>query len=286
MDRRLIMMGLPKAGKTTLLAALWHLVESKEIPNSSLRIDHLDGDRTYLDQIRKQWQDCVELDRTDSDTTQSVAMRLLPARGGVPFVLHIPDIAGETYASQWEFRRWPRALAEKITLLDGLVLVIHTDQNRKPRLLTETRAALDGAGVAAAALQEEESLPTWSADEAPTQVQLVDLLQFVVATRTSTNPLRVAILLTAWDLVPKSTGEPTPEAFLEEHLPLLDQYLRANPQWVLSRAYGVSAQGGSYGDSVVKQRLRGELLHAERIQICGPDCESHDLSAPIFWLLE
>ena len=31
---QLLLMGLPETGKTTLVAALWHLVESKEVRRS------------------------------------------------------------------------------------------------------------------------------------------------------------------------------------------------------------------------------------------------------------
>jgi stage III sporulation protein SpoIIIAA len=49
-----LIIGLPETGKTTFLAALWHVVTSEEV-NESLRLERLHGDSKYLNEISAKW---------------------------------------------------------------------------------------------------------------------------------------------------------------------------------------------------------------------------------------
>lgn len=283
-DKQLLLMGLPGTGKTTLVAALWHLVESKEV-DRSLSLQRLEGDRTALNQLRDLWMNATAPERTEQDTAQSVVLQLVPTVGGDPFTLHIPDMAGETYRSQWIHRQWTREHAERVQEADGILLAIHT-KIRKPTLLCEIQSAFAGEPPQSSSGRKTGKPAigrTWEPEHASTQVMLVDLLQFALAARTGKSPLRVAVLFTAWDLLPAPS--PEPDVWLGQELPLLAQYLESNEGLLAIRCYGVSAQGGDYTKAVDRQALAEQLLHSERIQIVGPECAPHDLTAPIFWLL-
>lgn len=282
--KQLLLMGLPATGKTTLVAALWHLVESKEVERS-LSLQRLEGDRTALNQLRDLWMNATAPERTEQDTAQPVVLQLVPTACGAPFSLHIPDMAGETYRSQWVHRQWTQEHAERVEKADGILLAIHT-KIRKPTLLCEIQSAFNGEPPqppAGKKTGKPASARAWEPEHASTQVMLVDLLQFAVAARTGREPLRVAVLFTAWDLVPAPV--PKPEDWLEQELPLLAQYLHSNAGLLTIRCYGVSAQGGDYTKAAERRALADQLLHSERINITGPDCAPHDLTAPIFWLL-
>ena len=60
---QVFLIGLPEAGKTTFLAALYHVVESGEI-QSSLRLEQRHGDYRHLNTVRDQWADANPLERT------------------------------------------------------------------------------------------------------------------------------------------------------------------------------------------------------------------------------
>lgn len=279
--KQLLLMGLPAAGKTTYLAALWHQVSSKEV-SSSLRLEKVDGDRTFLNQIRDQWMSAVAPKRTDLDIVQPVLLQLVPTAGGDAFALEIPDLAGEIYRSQWQHRQMVEHHQERIRAVDGVLLLIHS-RVFKSVLLSEMQPAFPAKSTLKSARPDKKSARDWNPEETPTQVMLVDLLQMMAAERAGCPRLRVAILITAWDLI--ADPKPSPGDWLRNHLPLLDQYVSSNPQWFTVQSYGVSAQGGDYENSDQREELTSHLRHTKRIQMAGPDCQAHDLTAPIFWLL-
>ena len=55
-----LMAGLPGTGKTTFLAALWHVAKSHEV-EGSMRLEKREGDQEYLN--RSQIRVRVELER-------------------------------------------------------------------------------------------------------------------------------------------------------------------------------------------------------------------------------
>ena len=62
----------------------------------------------------------------------------------------------------------------------------------------------------------------WDIEKAPTQVQLVELLQFLMRRPHFKPPFRLAIAISAWDLVAPS--KVPPEDWIANQLPLLRQF--------------------------------------------------------------
>lgn len=97
-------------------------------------------------------------------------------------------------------------------------------------------------------------------------------------------------MLSAWD---KGRGEGlTPAGYFENKLPLLSQYLCCGADEWIWRTYGVSAQGGEYDraeESAEKvaeaAELRSLYLPSTRIQLVGPNGDTHDLTEPLSWLM-
>ena len=140
--------------------------------------------------------------------------------------------------------------------------------------------------------EEDAELPEadaadWDPAKAPLQVQLVDLLQCLQKPPFEKPPLKIALIVSAWDLAPPETTDAT--AWLEHRYPLLAQYL-SNSEGVLDvRIYGVSAQGGqlskkSDGPGPDRERLLAIRPPSKRIRIEGPDVVEHDLTRPLLWL--
>jgi len=84
----------------------------------------------------------------------------------------------------------------------------------------------------------------WHPKDAPTAVQVVEMLQMLRCNALRSPAKRLAIMLSAWDKVEEEGLDP--EAFLARELPLLDQYLRQSDGGREFRVYGLSAQGGDY----------------------------------------
>jgi GTPase SAR1 family protein len=78
--REILVMGLPEAGKTTFIAALWHVISTKEIP-SELQMAELQPSRDHLNSISKRWRECVAVERTIQGKDRKVTMNLQTADG-------------------------------------------------------------------------------------------------------------------------------------------------------------------------------------------------------------
>lgn len=284
-ERSIVIIGLPESGKTTFLAALWHLVTEEDVDGMALRFHTLaKGNVSHLNQIAARWRDARIQERTGISGNRLVSMNLLDAEGN-PVRVTFPDVPGEAYRRMWEERDCEPEIAE-ILNAGGVLLFVHSDTIDLPAWLVDELVLAKKMGI---------SLPEggevhWHPRLAPTQVQLVDLLQTLRQPPLDIGPRRLVIMLSAWD---KAEGEGlAPVAFLEAKLPLLAQYLRQNADGWTWRVCGLSAQGGEYDpaesgkDSVPEAEKLRQMDHpSQRIRLSAGPSESHDLTEPLAWLM-
>lgn len=289
-EASIVICGLPGSGKTTYLAALWHVVFQKTDPAAALKFDSLrDGDKTHLNQIATRWQQAKEQIHTEASSEKLVSMNLVDA-DGQRIRMTFPDVSGESYQEMWEKRECSPTVTQLLGAGDGVMLFVNANEVRRPIGVAEVTAQ-------AAALGGNKPEPTvaaeWHSKDAPTAVQIVDLLQMLRCEALHSPARRLAIMLSAWDKV-EGEGMP-PEAFLAQELSFLDQYLRGGDGSWDFRIYGLSAQGGDY-EPVLKpgkqidpnlkakvDEMRKVDEPASRIRIFAPTLMT-DLTEPIAWL--
>lgn len=286
-DRSITICGFPESGKTTYLAALWHLVTARA-DQTSLRFESLrNGDSSHLNALAKRWRDGLTQIRTEIRSNQLVSMNLLDA-SSVPLRLTFPDLSGESYRVMFEDRDCAPAVAEILTRGEGMLFLVHADRIRQPHLVVNVVSQSNALGSAIPGGQEV----AWSPSLSPTQIQIVDFLQLLRLPPLQVPFRRIAFVLSAWDKV-VDEGR-TPQEFLTERLPLLDQYLRSGADDWVWRIYGVSAQGADYEKDNVTlspsqlaklQELRAMDEPSMRIRVVSEGSESHDLTEPIAWLM-
>ena len=311
MGKAIVAMGLPESGKTTFLAALWHLLTNRKVV-VRLSLEKLSADEAaYLRAIATRWAQAKKQERTFQSGNKNVKLTL-KSQGGEVFDLTFPDIAGEAFSQMWEMRECTTAVAEALRAT-GVLLFIHVDKIKSPGWIADDAALADHlseaqAGAGADALpnapvnvpanaskeaQAEVQLDgpvKWKPESSPTQVQLVDMLRCLQVPPLSVGPRKLAVVLSAWDKV--QNDDVSPERFLELHLPLLHQYLAHGlaDGWS-HRIFGVSAQGAEYDDvegkpSAEAEMMRGMEVPSQRIKVVVGDVTSHDLTEPVNWLLE
>lgn len=279
-----VVIGLPGSGKTTFLAALWHLIVKREIP-TQLRLDSLvRGNQKHLNEIAERWRNAQMQERTSLGGNQFVSISVLDATSQ-PSTITFPDVQGEAYQKMWEDRECDREVAD--TLVQGNVLIfIHATNINAPNWVVDIATQMRALG-----LPVEEGVPVpWSPHLAPTQVQAVGLLTLLTEGPLGSGPRRLAVMLSAWD---KASGEGlSPPDFLREKLPLLHQYLITNSHQWDARVYGVSAQGGDYDEvkpgaqpTKSAEDLRELDKPSTRIDLRDAISRSHDLTIPLAWLL-
>ena len=285
---RCLMVGLPRTGKTSYLAALWHVVRSGEVPGSMALVSR-QGSQAYLNQIASQWSQCEELARTSGEGEHDIALLLSNVESGLRLRLEIPDTSGEMYQSHWEFRQCSDSFAKLAQNSDGCLLFIHPEMLVEPSFLVAANSIYDGWTAddsAEESLQdsdevEDESVDSevaeWEAKKAPTQVQLIEILQDLL--ELGNRRQRIAIIISAWDIAKKT--ELTPEQWFEARAPMLRQYLQSNSEQFHYGVFGVSAQGGKSDEA---ERLLDHHNASDRIEVKHTSYSGHDITVPIKWL--
>lgn len=280
-----LLIGLPATGKTTYLAALWHVVQQHRRP-CALRLEKLEGDSKYVNEIAKTWLSCAPIPRTNPGSEAIVSMQLQDGENGRITNLMFPDLSGESFELQWTTRQLTRAYDKQMRSASGALLFINPMTVVEPVRIDQLESAVAEAELALGVEQYEAATSVssvWNAERAPTQVQLVELLQFIAARPTFRPPFRVAVMISAWDRV--AAGNLPPLAWLERRMPLLTQFLAGNGAVFESTVYGVSAQGGEYDPAQVAQLTAKEPI--ERILLTGAGVRgAHDLTEPVHWLMQ
>lgn len=283
-DRSTVIIGLPASGKTTFLAALWHLVTTRDV-ETAMRFGNLRvGDLSHLNAIAARWREAKVQDRTAVTGSRLVSMNLVDPNGTAVRVT-FPDLPGESYRRMWEDRDCEPDVAE-VLKAESVLLFVHADTIRAPSWVVDEVELSRLLGLEVVG----DSPVSWHPRLAPTQVQLVDLLQMMRVQPLDVGPRRLAILLSAWD---KAEAEGlSPAEYLEAKMPLLAQYLRQGADGWVCRVYGLSAQGGDYDpvEEDAKKVAAADALRnldsaSTRIKLNGPEGPTHDLTEPISWLI-
>jgi len=249
-DRQILLIGLPSTGKTSFLAALWYMVDQTTV-DSSLVLDRLDGDSTYLNEIRQSWLEYRAVSRTFSDSEKLVSMRLKDRANGAPVKLIFPDLSGESFRLQWTARQFTTSYDALLRQAAGAILFVHPASVVKPNRIDmvddllgdQENVGTETAELAGTSGAESFGKP-WEGEKAPTQVQLIELLQFMVAQDYFRPPFKLCIVVSAWDLL-GGLGI-SPKEWVSTQLPMLRQFFESNEQLFAPSFYGLSAQGAPY----------------------------------------
>jgi hypothetical protein len=257
-SKHILLMGLRATGKTSFLAALWYMVEQLN-SDCALTLDRLDGERKHLNTLRDAWLAYKSVDRTRADTEKSVSMVLRDKSTGALVKTSFPDLSGEAFLLQWTKRQITSGYDELMRAADGAILFIHPSRIVKPVRIDEmedTLAAIVPAGTVVPTAIPSTFVP-WNPELTPTQVQLVELVQIIMRQDYFRPPFRLAVIVSAFDLVgPKGLS---PQEFIARELPLFDQFLKANTSKLELAIYGVSAQGAQYASPLLTSSMITDL---------------------------
>lgn len=276
---KLLMIGLKDSGKTTYLAALWHLLESGEVADR-LSVPTLQPDREYLNAIRNNWLSLKPVGRTSLRTKVTVQMNLEDNVTGSRIEVAMPDLSGESFRLQWSTRKSLGSYGAYAATCTGAFLFVHPASFSRthairPRALEESpdERENEGANIAKSA--------NWTPAQSSTQVQLTDVLQLLLGLRSDEWGMRVAVIISAWDLVKANVS---PMGWLASRLPLLSQFLWSNQNWLKSEVFGVSAQGG---DLITDRAKLLESSHAATRcrAVQGNQLDLVSITAPLQFLL-
>ena len=279
--RRFFFAGLPASGKSTYLTAFW--VYANGAAESPLKIEQYPQNNEYLTELQQHWFKCTVVPRTPSQSEREVKMVLRRASDNQVFDLLIPDLSGETFAQLWSTRYWPMHFEKLVDGSDGAIFFIHSQKYEDGPTLGQLREINREIGLPSnEASPENIPAAEWNVNKAPTQVQIVECLQLINEYGLSRRPFRLAIVISAWDLMRAQDPKADPTIWLQARMPLLARFLAANGQTYEIAVFGVSAQGGDYTNSTAALQQKRPY---DRCLVVGPQVANEaDITAPIQWL--
>lgn len=275
-----LLIGLPASGKTTFVAALWHVIASQDV-EGALALENLDTTVDHLNSLRSRWLR-VEVAFRTSSSAEEISTIKIRTRDGCPTTeIIVPDLAGESIRRGLIERRWSTDFTELVRGSTGVLLFVHPGNLTESWTIAEAiQIAGDSERLSAGdSSSEEPAAREWSPEAIETQVMLVDLLQHL-CDHIEGERFRLAVIISAWDLV---HGEELPKNWLYRELPLLNQFLTNADSRLDFRVYGVSAQGGQLPEEF--DSLVAYEKASDRIQVVLDGNPSNDITAPIRWAL-
>ena len=265
--------GMPNAGKSTYLAALWYSLVNPT--QNKLTLKSVESEE-YLYGLSQKWSNCEELDRTLLGAEAKDLSVNVADVNGSEYKIMIPDLSGETFSNCYAQRALDADLAEYIIESDSVVLFVNVADVSELALISDLPSFPNELTNG-----DSKELPTWNAYGDPMQTKLVELLQ-IISSLKGVHSFKLGIVLSAWDLIAKLYPDELPQNYLEQKLPLLWQFLSANENKYNMQYWGVSAQGADlkHKDDLIT------LNPLERIAVFDSNGNKHnDISLPIYMIL-
>lgn len=223
-------MGLPAAGKTTYLAALAYA--TKQTDKIKLQWKTFSGNNQYINDLSHSWLSGTVVSRTSLANQQlSISVELIDSDAGTTYGISFPDISGELFQNQYVYREMEDDYSTLLKQCDVVLLFVNPDNVISPQFITELPERF----------RNEDSPIMRKLQSDPTEVQLVELMQFVNYIRDDIST-PITIVVSAWDRVEVDYRKP--EEYVKNNLPLLWQYIVANSNVFIAQYFGISAQGG------------------------------------------
>lgn len=275
--RSVLLIGGPDSGKSNYVGRLW--IALKERRGRLQRIG-MPSNIEYVDSICEQLLKGEFSGRTDrSSERREFTAQLKDGDHGCPFHLVVPDFSGELWHEAVRDSELPQEWLEEIEKACGALLFVrvHSPSNVQPVDWIVAPGQLAGKYGG----QNNET-------EIPTQVVLCELLRLLQQrlSRPSKKP-RVAVMVTAWDLLDEVTRAAGPLAYLTAQFPLFAGAIEGCESLELS-IYGVSIVGGDLGEPNFQQKcLESDLSEMGHIQrmVEGSWDGSSDLTLPVAWVV-
>ena len=280
MSARIVFVGMPESGKSSFLAALRHLLVSREI-ETALELERFAGGEAHANGLCRKWHEIVPFDRTSMDKEGEVSLIATCRDTGQELTLSLPDLSGERFEQLAGNRTCPATLHQALLAADGVLLFVNACKEFEDASKDDFGRFGPG-GAPAAAEAGAAGAREWDPAKMPEQAQLLEILNFLNRHPFLPRRRRLALIVSAWDVV--DPVHAMPSSWLEQHRVLLWSYLSNNPELFDTRFYGVSAIGGDPRDPGAVEDLRKMVEPSRRIRVVGNGTDPHDLSSPLRWL--
>ena len=280
--RSMMLIGGPDSGKTNYVARLWEALRSGAGRLKVIRAENIkDVEEALAHLLQGRFAPRSEKNIEESRRDFKITLGGDPPLESVDLV--VPDVTGELWKTAVETSElpadWMGQLAESSAAL--LFLRVLSDQNVSPLDWVTTQRLLR---MAPGGQNKESAIPT--------QVLLSELLRFLELklhpSKNGDRP-RVAVLVTAWDLLDRERKAAGPFSYIESEYPLFAGRIMNNEALDI-KVFGTSVVGGDLerDDAFRAHFVQGDLRSSGFVVTTnnGRSEESLDLTLPITWLIE
>ena len=265
-----VLVGLPGSGKTSFIAALWHVLNEKK---HSLKLNIRQSDRKYLEEIYAKWVAFEEIERSTAGTFHTIELDIAKNDSNI-LKLNFPDVSGELYKDIYNSRMTSRSLAETMTNTNSILLFIHPGSLKIDRYIGDV---IKPSEIDSSVENEVDMSKFTNFEMSQTQAVITDL---IIALKIKNEIKNIAIIVSAWDTV----NGFNPEEYVKECCPLFYMFVKNSD--INYRIWGVSAQGGNFDNREEMALLQECDDITRRIRIVDCEEESNDVSLPLNWLIE
>lgn len=285
--KSVLLVGGPDAGKSNYLGRLWMALDAS---TGTIAKNGLPSQLEYLRTVASALLGGDFAPRTSQGVFQPTDVPVKWQENGttVSGNLIVPDCAGEQWERIHQIREWSSDWENAVTSMAGCLLFYRVSSSHNVPAL-DWSSDLELLRYVAGQNAPSDARPDV---KLPTQIVLVDWLQCLRSAYRDLHgpekPLRVAVVLSAWDMAPKEAKTNDPDAYLSTELPLLHDFLSTNTSSFMSRTFGVSVVGGDLANAVPDFKTKyldgdpnvaGFVAFSSR----GKLLESKDLTLPLAW---
>ncbi|MCA1441995.1 hypothetical protein I6F07_17590 [Ensifer sp. IC4062] len=285
----IVLLGGPDSGKTNYISRLWLALNSKKLtlvaPRNPVDIQYVEGGAAHI--LSGVFAPRSDTNSRPDDLTLEIPVRLASDRDGEEVLISVPDVSGELWKEAIQRGDVSHEWMETLKQASGALLFVRVLSNSNVTPLDWVNAAeyLSWAGEGAPTDENGDEILI------PTQVALCEMLRFLDETleRVNGTPPKVAVLITAWDLVDKDRSLGGPTAYLKEEFPLFAGRL-LDCSTLDVRTFGVSIVGGDFEDPAFTAEFHEGVMD-EMGYVVVEDPESgvqiiHDVTLPVAWVVE
>lgn len=277
-EKSIILVGGPDTGKSNYLARLWLAIQSKKYDLISTATPL---DIRYVESIAEHLLHGKFVPRTEpEEKNREFHVSVKTKDDAISADIIVPDILGEIWkraVSTLEIpEKWLTALRQSTTAV--LFIRAHSENNVEPlNWVTSQKFLKMGLGKV-----DDYSIPT--------QIVLMELLRFIddSISRESKEKPKVAVIITAWDLLNKEEAEAGPVNYLDKEFPMFAGRISDITSLDI-KIFGSSIVGGDLNvNAFIDEFFDQNINNTGYIVEQGTDgniSKSGDITKPINWLL-
>ena len=266
----ILLAGLPAAGKSTYIAALW-AVEKDGKSGHLLTCDERPSESFYVDGMSDNWTVLKEVRRTTFAQPVEIVLPMKRQNTGKKINLSLPDFKGEIFQQILDNSVSSDVVAwcEKS---HGILFMLNLG-NSSPEFLQEQISDTTKPKVE---LEKTVLLP----NDIDPVIQNILLLKYLYS---KMGNCPIALCFSSWDSTDCSDGQDVEEWVKANH-PCIYNFVSAH--FTKFRYYGISAQGADYSelDEKSSDELAEKATRKERAFVYR-DKKSYDITEPLDFLI-